>query len=91
MIMGTYPTDRAPGSTISELEIDTSKVMQDYMLAFTRSPNSLPSLGWPPFNPNATNGGLLLEFGNGTTVKNITGDYVFSACTYSNQTVRITG
>ncbi|KAI7366819.1 hypothetical protein KC354_g3875 [Hortaea werneckii] len=91
MIMGTYPTDRAPGSTISELEIDTSKVMQDYMLAFTRSPNSLPSLGWPPFNPNATNGGLLLELGNGTTVKNITGDYVFSACTYSNQTVRITG
>ncbi|RMX86157.1 hypothetical protein D0869_03285 [Hortaea werneckii] len=79
MIMGTYPTDRAPGSTISELEIDTSKVMQDYVLAFTRSPNSLPSLGWPPFNPNATNGGLLLEFGNGTTVKNITGDYVFSA------------
>ncbi|RMY56843.1 hypothetical protein D0865_03440 [Hortaea werneckii] len=49
--------------------------MQDYMLAFTRSPNSLPSLGWPLFNPNATDGGLLLEFGNGTTVKNITGDY----------------
>ncbi|KAI7160321.1 acetylcholinesterase [Hortaea werneckii] len=91
MIMGTYPTDRAPESTISELEIDTSKAMQDYMLAFTRSPNSLPSLGWPLFNPNATDGGLLLEFGNGTTVKNITGDYVFSACTYSNGTVRITG
>lgn len=80
MIMGTYPTDAAPGSTIPQLEVDTSHVMQDYFLAFTKDPSSVSELGWQLFNANATGGGVVLEFGNGTTVANKTGDFFWGAC-----------
>jgi hypothetical protein len=50
--------------------------MQGHLLAFIKD----PAAGWPMFNPNGTNGGLMIEFGNGVAVKNYTGEYVEGAC-----------
>ncbi|KAL4733148.1 Alpha/Beta hydrolase protein [Aspergillus similis] len=78
MIFGTYMTD---AGDISELEIDTSRVMQDFFLAFLKDSSSVSSVvGWPAFNATAPSGGLILEFGNRTTVRNITGDFLDAGC-----------
>lgn len=78
MIFGTYRTDVGP---VSQLEIDTSETMQDHLLAFIKDPATVGAVaGWPLFNPNGTDGGLILEFGNGVAVKNVTGNYVEGAC-----------
>lgn len=66
---------------ISQLGIDTLVTMQDHLLAFIKDPATVSSAAdWPLFNPNGTDGGLMLEFGNGVAVKNVTGDYVEGAC-----------
>lgn len=78
MIFGTYTTD---GGEIPELEVATSQTMQDYILAFIKDSSTVGStVGWPVFDANATNGGLILEFGNETTVRNITGDLLEAGC-----------
>jgi hypothetical protein len=78
MIFGTYRTDAGP---VSELEIETSETMQDHLLAFIKDPSTVSSnVGWPLFNPNGTNGGIMLEFGNGVAVQNVTGNHVEAAC-----------
>lgn len=49
-------------------------------MVFIKDPGTLGSVaGWPMFKPNETDGGLMLEFGNGVAVKNVTGDYVEGA------------
>lgn len=78
MIFGTYAKDVG---TISQLEIETSEAMQDHLLAFIKDPATVGSVaGWPLFDPTSTDGGLILEFGNGVAVKNVTGAYVEGAC-----------
>ncbi|KAJ5925762.1 hypothetical protein N7454_007272 [Penicillium verhagenii] len=78
MIFGTYMTD---SGDISQLEVMTSETMQDYILAFLKDPSTVGStVGWPPFNANAPHGGLILEFGNHTSVKNITGEFLEAGC-----------
>ncbi|GAT22659.1 para-nitrobenzyl esterase [Aspergillus luchuensis] len=78
MIFGTYMTD---AGNISALEVATSRTMQDHILAFLKDPSTVSStVGWPAFNATAPSGGLILEFGNRTTVKNITGDFLEAGC-----------
>jgi hypothetical protein len=38
------------------------------------------TVGWPAFDADAAHGGLILEFDNGTAVKNITGDFLEGGC-----------
>lgn len=89
MIFGTYPTDRGGNGSIPELEVQTSEAMQDFFLAFLKDPTSLPGMGWPVFDANATDGGTLLEFGNVTVVGNITGDYIDGHCLNASVPIRI--
>ncbi|KAE8329705.1 alpha/beta-hydrolase [Aspergillus sergii] len=78
MIFGTYMTDTG---NISDLEVATSRTMQDFILAFLKDSSTVSSVvGWPKFDHTAANGGLILEFGNRTTVKNITGDFLEAGC-----------
>jgi hypothetical protein len=66
---------------ISELESMTSEAMQDYILAFLKDSSTVSStVGWPAFDASAPNGGLVLEFGNQTAVKNITGNFLEAGC-----------
>jgi hypothetical protein len=78
------PTELDVGA-ISQLEIETLGNVQDHLLAFIKDPATVSSAaGWPMFNPNGTDGGLMIEFGNGAAVKNYTGEYVEGACWYSS-------
>lgn len=78
MIFGTYETDVG---NISALEISTCETMQDYILAFLKDPATVgATVGWPAFDAQAPHGGLILEFGNLTTVRNITGDLLEAGC-----------
>ena len=88
MIFGTYPLDVGE---IPQLEVETSQKMQDYILSFTKDPNSLPSLGWPVFDSADSNGGMILEFGKDVAVKNITGDYLDAVCYNTSEAARIWG
>lgn len=78
MIFGTYMTD---AGAISELEVETSRVMQDYLLAFLKDAATIGSVvGWPAFEADALGGGVIVEFGNRTAVRNVTGDFVEAGC-----------
>ncbi|KAJ5621982.1 alpha/beta-hydrolase [Penicillium herquei] len=88
MISGTYSKQVGP---ISQLEVDTSITMQDFILAFLKDPTSVSEWGWDLFNPHAANGGQILEFGKGDPVHNITGDYLDAPCWNSSLTCRING
>lgn len=89
MIFGTYQEDVG---VIPQLEVDTSATMQDYILAFLKDPATLNvTVGWSAFDADAPNGGTILEFGNGTTVQNITGDYLDGVCYNSSIPARTWG
>lgn len=87
MIFGTYMTDKGK---ISDLEVATSETMQDFILAFLKDSSTVSStVGWPAFDATTQHGGLILEFGNQTTVKNITGDFLEAGCWNSSIPFRI--
>lgn len=89
MIFGTYMLDVGE---ISELEVTTSRTMQDYLLAFLKDPATVSTaVGWPAFNASAPSGGLILEFGNTTAVRNVTGDFLEAGCWDSSAPFRIFG
>ncbi|CAK38419.1 alpha/beta-hydrolase [Aspergillus phoenicis ATCC 13157] len=89
MIFGTYNLDVGE---ISQLEVDTSATMQDYLLAFLKDSSTVSeTVGWPLYLGNETNGGLILEFGNGTAVRTITGDWLDAGCFNSSIPFRIWG
>ncbi|KAK9772574.1 putative Carboxylesterase type B domain-containing protein [Seiridium cardinale] len=78
MFFGTYMLDVGE---VSQLEVETSETMQDYLLAFTKNAGTVETtVGWPEFDVNSTDGGAILEFGKDLPVKNITGDYVDGSC-----------
>ncbi|ETS76618.1 hypothetical protein PFICI_12005 [Pestalotiopsis fici W106-1] len=81
MIFGTYMLDVGE---LPELEVESSEAMQDYLLAFLKG--TAAAQGWPRFDANATDGGAILEFGNGVVVKNLTGDYIDGSCWNSSAT-----
>ena len=81
MLFGTYMLDVGE---IPQLEVESSETMQDFLLAFLK--DATVAKGWPKFDANATGGGLILEFGNGVPVKNVTGDYVDGSCWDSSAT-----
>lgn len=89
MIFGTYMLDVGD---IPQLEVDTSTTMQDFFLAFLKDTSTVSTtVGWPAFNSNRPHGGLILEFGNGTTVRNITSDWLDAGCTDPSIPFRING
>ena len=78
MIFGTYVKNVGE---ISRLEIETSNVMQDYLLAFAKDPFTVSqTVGWPLFDPTRPDGGLIVEFGKEVPAKNITGRYLDGGC-----------
>ena len=89
MIFGTYNLDVGE---ISQLEVDTSATMQDYLLAFLKDSSTVSeTIGWPVYLGNESNGGLILEFGNETAVRTITGDWLDAGCYNSSIPFRIWG
>lgn len=84
MIFGAYDAARGSGT---QLERQTSEAMEDYLFAFLKDPwNGPKTMGWVPFDPNASNGGTILRFGaGGKTVQNATGHEVQDWC-YGNGT-----
>jgi hypothetical protein len=78
MIFGTYMKNVGE---ISQLEIDTSNAMQDYLLAFIKNPFAVSqTVGWPLFDPTRPDGGLIVGFGKDVPAKNITGLYLDGGC-----------
>lgn len=78
MIFGTYMKNVGE---ISQLEIDTSIAMQDYLLAFIKDPSTVSqTVGWPLFDPDQPDGGLIIEFGKDVPAKNISGRYLDGGC-----------
>jgi carboxylesterase type B len=78
MIFGSYVTD---AGEISDLEVATSEIMQDYFLAFLKDASTVShTVGWPAFNASESHGGTIVEFGNRTTVRNVTGDFIEAGC-----------
>lgn len=66
---------------ISELEIETSNTMQDYLLAFIKDSSTVSqTIGWPLFDPTGPDGGLIIEFGKYVPARNITGRYLDGGC-----------
>ena len=78
MFFGSYVI--APGE-ITDLEVQTSQQMQDFLLDFITDPSSLPQNGWPEYEPLLTDGGKLAQFGaNGEVVQFVDGESVEGAC-----------
>ncbi|ORY69089.1 carboxylesterase, type B [Pseudomassariella vexata] len=78
MIFGTYRLDVGE---VTQLEVDTSATMQGFLLAFLKDPSTVQSTaGWPVFDPEASDGGTIVEFGLGQPARNITGYSVDGAC-----------
>ncbi|KAJ9132161.1 Carboxylesterase family protein [Pleurostoma richardsiae] len=89
MIFGSYAIDVG---TITQLEVDTSATMQDSILAFLKDSSTVSTtVGWPAFDASSADGGLILEFGNGVAVKNVTGDYIDGGCYNSTIGFRLNG
>ncbi|KAJ5453820.1 uncharacterized protein N7458_004776 [Penicillium daleae] len=87
MIFGTY--DKNVGE-ISQLEVDTSNAMQDYLLAFIKNPSTISQMvGWPLFDPTEPDGGLIIEFGKDVPAKNISGRYVDGGCYHPSIPFRV--
>ncbi|KAL4919257.1 Alpha/Beta hydrolase protein [Aspergillus aurantiobrunneus] len=77
---------------VPQLEMNTSVAMQDFFLAFLKDPATVTQkVGWPLSNPEALNGGWIVEFGNGVPVRNITGRYLDRGCYNSSLPMRISG
>ncbi|KAJ5873440.1 uncharacterized protein N7473_013313 [Penicillium subrubescens] len=78
LIFGTYMKNVGE---ISELEIETSNTMQDYLLAFIKDSSTVSqTIGWPLFDPTGPDGGLIIEFGKYVPARNITGRYLDGGC-----------
>ncbi|KAI7601024.1 acetylcholinesterase [Hortaea werneckii] len=83
MLFGSYAVGQGPPK--EELEGETSRVMEDYLLAFIKDPyNGPPSMGWVPFNTSAENQGTMLRFGaDGKAVQNVSASDVEAVCSGS--------
>jgi carboxylesterase type B len=78
MLFGTYQDYFGLGGEgNTPLEIATSNVMQDFVLAFMKDPDHGPaSLGWPKF----ANGGMLRFGADGKAVQNVSINAVDGVC-----------
>ncbi|KAJ5525773.1 alpha/beta-hydrolase [Penicillium frequentans] len=89
MIFGTYMLDVG---NVSQLEVDTSETMQDIFLDFLKNTSTFSqAANWPAFNASKSNGGDIMEFGNGTTKKIVAGDWLDAGCYNSSIPFRIDG
>ena len=80
MLFGTYNSGVAPST--QPLEAQTSEKMEDLVLAFIEDPyNGPPAMGWPQFDPSASNGGTMLRFGaDGKVVQEVDANVVQAVC-----------
>jgi hypothetical protein len=63
MSFGTYDLVKGLGN-VTQLEIETSRAMQDHILEFAKDPYRGPQKrGWKPVDASAPGGGKLLRFG----------------------------
>ena len=89
LIFGTYQEDVGE---ISQLEVKTSETMQDHLLAFLKDPSTVNvTVGWPAFDADSPGGGKILEFGKGTPVRMVTGDWLDGGCYNPSIPFRIWG
>ncbi|KAF2181535.1 alpha/beta-hydrolase [Zopfia rhizophila CBS 207.26] len=81
MNFGTYDLVKGLGDAI-QLEIETSRAMQDHILAFAKDPYYGPQkLDWEPLNASAPQGGKLIRFGaDGKAVQYVDGIDVDGIC-----------
>lgn len=65
------------------LEAKTSEKMEDLLLAFIKDPyTGPPSMGWPQFDPSASNGGTILRFGAvGKVMQEVAANEMQAVCT----------
>lgn len=72
MIFGTYEVVKGLGKA-TQLQIETSRAMQDHVLRFVKDPYRGPQkLGWKPLHAGAQRGGKVLRFGaNGKALQYI--------------------
>ncbi|KAJ4294581.1 hypothetical protein N0V90_008272 [Kalmusia sp. IMI 367209] len=65
MVFGTYGLVKGVGD-VPQLEVETSRVMQEHILAFVKDPYHGPQkLGWSAMDVAATNDEKLIRFGTG--------------------------
>lgn len=61
MNFGTYGVARGSGT---EFERQVSETMQDYLFSYISDPiNGLANKGWLPYDPTASDGGMIMRFG----------------------------
>ena len=82
MLFGSYADGGPSGPPTQALEGITSRTMEDFVLAFMMDPwDGPPKMGWPQFDPSASNGGTLLRFGaGGKAVQNVSSNDVAAVC-----------
>ncbi|KAH9897497.1 fatty acyl-CoA hydrolase [Xylariomycetidae sp. FL2044] len=81
MSFGTYDLIKGVGN-VTQVEIDTSRAMQEHILAFARDPYQGPqTLGWEPMNTTAAGGGIVLRFGaDEMPVQYVAGNEIDAVC-----------
>ncbi|KAF2274581.1 alpha/beta-hydrolase [Westerdykella ornata] len=81
MIFGTYDLVKGLGD-VPELERETSRAIQDHVLAFAKDPYNGPQkLNWQPLDTQAPQGGQLIRFGaGGKAVQYVDGVKVDGVC-----------
>lgn len=81
LIFGTYDLVQGVGN-VTPVEAQTSRAMQDHVLAFARDPYNGPKkLGWQPLNTSAAQGGKLIRFGaDGKAVQSASGLEIDGVC-----------
>ncbi|KAH0839170.1 hypothetical protein AYO21_05590 [Fonsecaea monophora] len=78
MMFGTYGI-RA--GEVSQLEIETSAAMQDYVLAFVKDPiNGLQSVNWPTYDHRNAGGQMILFGADGKAVQQVNGTSIEGVC-----------
>ena len=78
---GSYPLTAPFGGGITDFQKETAGVMQDYLYNFVADPYSLPSNGWPMYDPSNENGGTFVRFGTGgKAVQTVDGNDIEGIC-----------
>ena len=83
---GTYHLLDGVANT-TELEVETSRALQDYLLAFIQDPyHGLPNMGWEALNVSDPHGGNVIRLGaDGNVTQHVYGIEIDGACDGSRE------